>query len=204
MASKFEVVDGYKLRKKVRAVIANERSEFLLIQPHGYAADTWTLVGGGVEDGEDDEQAIIREIHEETGIATLTEIHPSAARHWYTFSDRVKTKRQLDHDGQIAKVFFVTVAADSVVKTQAAEVQAHCWASASEVETLIRVPEQQALFREVVAEFAHHPIARQVLNKSQYGRCCRCGRAVESARLAVNPATPHCIDCVLELDSDCC
>lgn len=162
MTSQFEVVDGYKLRKKVRAIIANENAEFLLIQPHGYKDDTWTLVGGGVEDGENDEQAIVREIYEETGIASLTGLHMSMARHWFCFSDRTKTQRNLDYDGQIAKVFFVTVASCSTVKIQKAEVQAFCWATPREVEKLIKVPEQKNLFREVVSEFANHPIARQV------------------------------------------
>lgn len=43
--SKYEYLNGHKLRKTVRAIIVNEDGEFLLIQPHGYEADTWTLVG---------------------------------------------------------------------------------------------------------------------------------------------------------------
>jgi 8-oxo-dGTP pyrophosphatase MutT (NUDIX family) len=113
MTSKFEIVDGHKLRKKVRVVIANEHGRFLLIQPHGYGPDTWTLVGGGVEEGESDEQAILREIHEEIGISALIALHMSTARHWYQFSDRIKTQRKLDHDGQIAKVFFAVVTSGS-------------------------------------------------------------------------------------------
>lgn len=45
--------------------------------------------------------------------------------------------------------------------------------------------------------------ALERMDKGQYGRCCRCGAALEAARLAADPATLHCIDCVLELDSDC-
>lgn len=64
----FEIVDGHKLRKKVRAVIENEQGQFLLIQPHGYDSDAWTLVGGGVELDESDEQAILREIREKLAL----------------------------------------------------------------------------------------------------------------------------------------
>lgn len=105
MISKFEFLNGHKLRKTVRAIIANDDGEFLLIQPHGYEADTWTLVGGGVEDGESDEQAMLREIREEAGISSLTGIQLSAVKHWYCFSERINSERGLSHDGQIAKVF---------------------------------------------------------------------------------------------------
>ena len=163
MTSKFEYVDGNKLRKKVRAIIANDKGEFLLIQPHGYKSDTWTFVGGGVESGESDEQAIVREIFEETGIYALVELHVSSARHWFRFSDQIKSTRALDYDGQIAKVFFVIVDSASVVQLQAEEIQAFCWASPVDVEELIKIPEQRGLFKEVVAQFKDHPIARHVV-----------------------------------------
>ncbi len=50
----------YAERKTVKAVITNERSEVFLFSS--------TLIGGGVEDGESDEQALAREANEEAGI----------------------------------------------------------------------------------------------------------------------------------------
>lgn len=158
--SKFEFVNGHKLRKTVRAVIINDDGEFLLIQPHGYEADIWTLVGGGVEDGESDEQAMLREIREEAGITSLTGIQPSSAQHWYCFSERIKSERGLSHDGQIAKVFFISVPSGLRVTIQAEEVQAFCWAPLELVEALIKIPEQQHLFQEVISEFLEHPNLR--------------------------------------------
>lgn len=163
MTTEFEYIGGYKLRKKVRAIIANHQGEFLLIQPHGYKVDTWTFVGGGVETGETDEQAIVREVHEETGITELLELHGSVAQHWFTFSEQIKAKRALDYDGHWAKIFFAIVRSDTVIQVQTHEIQAFCWASPTEVEALIKVPEQKALFREVMDEFKDHPIARQVV-----------------------------------------
>ena len=53
---------GFKLRQKVRAIVVNNSGEFLLVRPHGYRDDEWTLAGGGVEEGETVHQAMRREI----------------------------------------------------------------------------------------------------------------------------------------------
>lgn len=105
----FEILQGYKLRKKVRALVINDRAKFLLIQPHSYESDAWTLVGGGVEEGEDYEKAIKREMLEETGIAETKNLLLSKEIHWFCFSDNIKTKRNLDYDGQIARIFWASV-----------------------------------------------------------------------------------------------
>lgn len=153
MTSMFEIVNGHKLRKKVRAVIENEQGQFLLIQPHGYDSDAWTLVGGGVELNESDEQAILREIREETGIDAVIRLQMSKVVHSFSFSDKIKQQRQLDHDGQIARVFFAIVPTDTEVLIQESEIQAFFWASPMEAENLIKNLEQRNLFKEIVTEF---------------------------------------------------
>jgi 8-oxo-dGTP pyrophosphatase MutT (NUDIX family) len=150
----FEIIDGRKLRKKVRVIIVDERGQFLLIQPYGYEDDAWTLVGGGVEEGENDWQAVLREIHEETGIKAVMALHMSTIRHSFHFSDSIKSRRKLDHDGQIASVFFAVVTAGQLIKAQVEEIKAYCWATWEEIDTLMKVPEQRSLFKEVVLEFA--------------------------------------------------
>lgn len=49
-------------------------SEILLtrISPVGYPAGTWTLPGGGVDHGESPNDAVVRELYEETGLRALT------------------------------------------------------------------------------------------------------------------------------------
>lgn len=59
------VYSTYRERHAVRVVIVKDQ-RVLLIRSHKY--NTYTLPGGGVEDGESLEQAAIREVMEETGL----------------------------------------------------------------------------------------------------------------------------------------
>lgn len=54
----------------VGAIITDDRGRLLLIKRgHEPDAGLWSLPGGRVEPGETDEQAVIREIREETGLS---------------------------------------------------------------------------------------------------------------------------------------
>lgn len=62
--------------RAVKAVIQNEYGQILLLQrnPKLHSVDNWDLPGGLVEDDENEEQALIREIKEELNIdATIKE-----------------------------------------------------------------------------------------------------------------------------------
>ena len=54
----------------VGAIITDDAGRLLLIQRgHQPEAGRWSLPGGRVEAGESDEQALVRELHEETGLS---------------------------------------------------------------------------------------------------------------------------------------
>jgi 8-oxo-dGTP pyrophosphatase MutT (NUDIX family) len=57
-----------RLRPAVRALVVDDEGRFLLVRlsyPHGA---WWVLPGGGLDDGEDDETALRRELREEIGL----------------------------------------------------------------------------------------------------------------------------------------
>lgn len=70
---------------RVAAVILVDRRRRILLQERDEHAvndpDKWGLVGGDVEDGEDDESAAYRELAEETGIAFA----PGSLAYWREF-----------------------------------------------------------------------------------------------------------------------
>jgi 8-oxo-dGTP diphosphatase len=83
------------LRRGVRAVVLDDRDRLLLVRftfsppPQG-VEQLWAAPGGGVEAGEDDQQALIRELDEEVGLRapvigpliwTRTHIFPMSTGH---------------------------------------------------------------------------------------------------------------------------
>jgi 8-oxo-dGTP pyrophosphatase MutT (NUDIX family) len=76
MEKEKESVDA-STRKSMRVILLNEQNEVLLLKvddPHVAERDGvnrgphWFLVGGAIEEGETPEEAVLREIYEETGI----------------------------------------------------------------------------------------------------------------------------------------
>ena len=67
------------MRKAVRAIIIREDDDDLLVMKRSkFGQVYYTLVGGGIEPGETPEQALAREVEEETSLRVLS------ARHVYT------------------------------------------------------------------------------------------------------------------------
>lgn len=68
----------------VSAYVTNENGEALLVKTH-WRSDTWEAPGGQVEEGEPLDQAVIREILEETGILIspigITGVYYNATKH---------------------------------------------------------------------------------------------------------------------------
>lgn len=73
---------NYRHRPGAYAIILNQGNEVCLVRtPGGYA-----LPGGGIEDGEEKEEALLREVMEETGYAVGIQQYIGTAYH-YTHSD---------------------------------------------------------------------------------------------------------------------
>lgn len=69
------------MSKAVRAIVVKD-GKLLLMRRNKYGNEYYTLVGGRVNDGETEEQALVREVKEETGLdvtgarLVFTEKHP--------------------------------------------------------------------------------------------------------------------------------
>ena len=57
-----------RLRIATRALVLDEAARFLLVRMGDGEQATWVTPGGGIEEGESDEDAIRRELREETGL----------------------------------------------------------------------------------------------------------------------------------------
>ena len=137
---------GLKLRQKVRAVVVNDHGEFLLVRPHGYREEEWTLAGGGVEDGETVHQAMRREIAEELGLSLKEDLERLPVGNRFIYSAEHKAKKALDHDGQDAAMFVVRLPHDSQLALQAEEIADARWFSASDALAAFPVAKQREVF----------------------------------------------------------
>ena len=137
---------GLKLRQKVRAVVVNDNGEFLLVRPHGYGEDEWTLAGGGVEAGETVHQAMRREIAEELGVALEEDLEQLPVGNRFIYSDEHKARRGLDHDGQEATMFVVRLPRDTRLVLQAEEIAEARWFTSDQALAAFPVAKQRAVF----------------------------------------------------------
>lgn len=53
----------------VRAIVLDEDKRMLLVRQHHDGKDIWMVPGGGIEEGEYADEAAVREVQEETGLA---------------------------------------------------------------------------------------------------------------------------------------
>ena len=70
-------------RKNVAACIVNQKKEVLIVERAYEDPGHWQLPQGGVDKGESDEAAVLREVREETGIAQLAILGKNSKAHQY-------------------------------------------------------------------------------------------------------------------------
>lgn len=149
MHKKFEIIDGKKYRKKVRAFILNEQNEFLLIRPKHYKSDVWSFVGGGTELKESLEESVRREINEEVGIQNILSLKKSNYTNKYLYKPDCKSQ----YDGQIAYYFVVQVKSNVTVTIQNEELANYCWVTFDEIPSFVKIEQQLYFFYMVAQEF---------------------------------------------------
>lgn len=92
-------------RKTSRAIIINEEGKYALLFAKKF--NLYSLPGGGIDDGEDEESALVREVYEETGctcdefeplgIVSENRFHADFASLSYYFIVKTKTKQCILH-----------------------------------------------------------------------------------------------------------
>lgn len=150
--SEYVIVDGLKLREKVRAIITDTNGRVLLIRPHGYDDNSWTLAGGGVEKNESPYQAMLRELAEELSLAPALSVWPLLVSNRFIYSQDYKQKRRLDHDGQNATMFACSVRPDVELTLQAEEVADARWFAVDEAINAFPVAKQRSIFQSCIEE----------------------------------------------------
>ena len=98
-------------RKRSSAVVVDDRNNYLIVQLTKYGKDDWNFPGGGIEEGEKVETAVVRELEEELGVNKFEVIKMSKYKeiydwpNWLIAADIVN-KRKV-YRGQEATFFLV-------------------------------------------------------------------------------------------------
>ncbi|MBI1961467.1 MAG: WecB/TagA/CpsF family glycosyltransferase [Parcubacteria group bacterium] len=129
---RFRMANVY--RKNVVAAIVNQDNEFLLIKRSDTREAHWQFPQGGVDPGETEEQAVLREVREETGIANHLRIlgkHP--AKHTYAYPTKWHRERN-GYKGQSQSIFYLAYAGDdSQIALDGREADAWEWVPSQRV-----------------------------------------------------------------------
>lgn len=124
-------------------------------------ADAWQMPQGGIDPGEDAEEAAIRELGEETGIAAhlVQIVARSKGEFLYDLPPHLIGKMwKGKYRGQRQTWFlmrFLGTDADVDIATEHQEFRSWRWSAPSDLEAMI-VPFKKELYRNVVAEFTPH------------------------------------------------
>lgn len=93
-----------KYRENVAAVIINKDKKVLMCE-HIWIDDAWQFPQGGIEEGEKEEEALLRELEEEIGTNKIKIIDKMDEKLKYQFPFYLKKKYEFN--GQIQRFFLV-------------------------------------------------------------------------------------------------
>lgn len=123
------------------------------------SVEAWQMPQGGIDPGEEPEEAALRELGEETGIAPrlVSIIARSDREHLYDLPPELMGKLWGGkYRGQSQHWFLMRFSGQEIdvnIATEHQEFRAWRWAPPADLERLI-VPFKRKLYRDVVAEFA--------------------------------------------------
>ena len=125
-----ETVNRDMYRKGVSALIINNKNEFLLVNLESFETRFFAVPGGGLEAGENMEQAVYREIKEELGISkqSLEYVDSSSSPFRFDFKEIKLNRDGVEYAGSERYFFgFQFTGNDDDIQLQSGEVRTYKW-----------------------------------------------------------------------------
>lgn len=147
-------------RQKSLAIVVDESDNFLLVQLQDYGSNDWNFSGGGIEEGETPEQAVIRELREELGTDKFDILGKSKETIDYEWPDFIVAKRLKKtgstYKGQSMTTFLVRFTGErSDIKPDPVEIKKTKWVSYNELKDYLTFPRQWEEIENVLKELKY-------------------------------------------------
>lgn len=151
-------LSGLPYRRGVIGIIRNKKDKFLIVQMVGYNENEWRFPGGGIENGETPEEAIMRELKEELGTDNFILVKRSSILNRYDWSDEVikmqYKKRGEYYRGQEQIQFLLEfLGCDSEIKFNANELKQIKWVGKDDLNKYFSFRGQYEMTMKVFQEF---------------------------------------------------
>jgi putative (di)nucleoside polyphosphate hydrolase len=149
-------IDKTKLpyRKAVTGYVVDKNNYFLLLQNIHYQKNHWRPPGGGINEGEDPEKALLRELKEELGTDKFEIIAKSKLVNIYDFPDEMNKIYGYKWRGAERIQFLVKFTGKkSDLKINRQEIKNAKWVSFSHLPKYFNFPAQLNAAKKVLKEF---------------------------------------------------
>ncbi|MFH1543127.1 MAG: NUDIX domain-containing protein [Patescibacteria group bacterium] len=134
-------------RKGVIGIVIDGNNEFLITQLVDYSENEWRFAGGGVDEGETSEEALLRELKEEVGSTSFKILRKSKHQIKYDWPMSViearLIKKSVTYKGQVQDQFLVMFTGSrQEIVTKPDEIRKIKWVKYAELQNHFNFPNQ--------------------------------------------------------------
>lgn len=140
-------------RPNVAIIVTKQNKVLLVHKPRKH--DAWQFPQGGVDSGETEELAAVRELHEETGLNNVTLVKKSDHSYQYDFPNGY-TRYSDDGEsyvGQKQSFWLAELSKETPISLHPEELDDYKWISPLEISEYIERPEYLEICNKVLEEF---------------------------------------------------